>query len=190
MLPKQQYSEIPATHTFAVLLPILASTKVCCIRTARQVLAYSERIMWLNRKVRNRVASLFAALYAFCLVAPAIAFAFSSPALAAHCLTEHHHSAANLHTHAQSHSHDQGVGNDVGGTQADETAAQKSDQSQHENSGTACCGLFCFVTLNSDIGIAIERPPHSSPELVALEDSLVAHGPARIIRPPITLLSF
>jgi hypothetical protein len=131
-----------------------------------------------GKRFRSKAALALAALYAFCILAPHVAFAFADAAAAAHCLNEgpahvHHHGVASKHQHADSSTHEHGNGN------------APHDDADGKTSLTSCCGLFCIN------GLADAMPPllSVSPLSSALEPSagqgLKSRGPDRINRPPI-----
>lgn len=134
-------------------------------------------LFWMTRQFRFKAALALAALYAFCILAPHAALAFTNAANAAPCLGETHglahvhHAAANTHVHADgtAHEHDGGK-------------HQHSDgKAQHAN----CCGLFCVTALANDPGVVLVVPELGTPAQIALVDGLPSRGPERINRPPI-----
>lgn len=130
-------------------------------------------------RFRLRAALMLAALYAFCVLGPAAALAFTHAAM--HCLTEqrpahvHGKAAANPHVHADSADHQH----------HDDGAAQ-----EHSDAGKAangnCCGLFCVTALPHEPGFAPLAPPVTGPAIAALVDTLDGRGPDRIRKPPRT----
>ena len=139
----------------------------------------------LTKTFRARAAIVLAVLYALCILAPSVAFAFSDNPAVAHCLTEghvgpHDHGAkpehgGKLHVHADGSAH------------------------QHHDDGTApqpagddgkapvanCCGLFSVVAIpyQPDINLGLNIP--ASVVVPALAEALSGRGPERINRPPI-----
>jgi hypothetical protein len=56
----------------------------------------------LTKTFRAKAATVLAALYVLCILAPAVAFALSDNPAIAHCLTEGH---VGVHDHAAKHEH-------------------------------------------------------------------------------------
>jgi hypothetical protein len=133
-----------------------------------------------TRSWRAHAARLLVALYALCVMAPALALAMGDVANA-HCLnavTAQAAPAAHSHVHADGtvHSH-----------------ADHGAPSHHSDGGKAhmgsCCGLFCLAGLPTELGPVVEQTVHASTEILPREDHLIGRGPDRINRPPIALLS-
>src|SRR5581483_12063188 len=95
----------------------------------------------LTKRLRLRAALMLTLAYALCVVAPALALAFSDGAVAAHCLTEDHgfFHAPGLHVHEQTHVHSHAAAD----IHADAAVPATHDETKH-HSGT-CCGLFCHA---------------------------------------------
>jgi hypothetical protein len=145
---------------------------------------------------RIKAAVALAALYAFCLLAPTLAFAFSSDAAVPFCLTENHvgphHDAAAMHIgvmHIHGDGGDGGGHHHMEGVRADGSSHDQSaprDRSGHLNSGPAdCCGLFPMAGLSGEPRIAFGPSNPASVLLPPLTDALHGRGPDRINRPPI-----
>ena len=130
----------------------------------------------MTRRFRFRAALTLAVVYAFCILAPHAALAFTGATSAAPCLTEAqglahvHHVAANTHVHADGTAHEHGDKN-----------RHSDGKAQHGN----CCGMFCVTALATDPGVVLVVPELGTPSLVALETGLPSRGPERINRPPI-----
>src|SRR5215467_3475687 len=103
----------------------------------------------LTKTFRARAATVVAALYALCILAPAVAFALSDNPAIAHCLTEGH---VGVHDHSANHEH--------GGklhVHAEGSAHQHHDVMAPQPSGddgkaaiASCCGLFSLVAIPSE----------------------------------------
>jgi len=140
-----------------------------------------------TRSWRVRVAGLLVALYALCVMAPALAIALGDVANA-HCLN------AVTAPAAHRHAHDHGdAAAHAGHDHADHRHADHSAPSHHSDGGKAhmgsCCGLFCLAGLPTELGPIVEQTVHASTEILPREDHLIGRAPDRINRPPIALLS-
>ena len=102
----------------------------------------------LTKTFRIRAAILVALAYAFCVLAPTAALAFSDSPTAFHCLSElagmgtpsQHEAAGHTHMDGATHRHDE-----------DGAHNHKSDLGDKGDVGT-CCGLFCVSALSHDPG--------------------------------------
>jgi hypothetical protein len=138
----------------------------------------------LTKTLRVKAAIVLAVLYAFCVLAPAVAFAFSDDPAVAHCLTEGH---VGVHDHGGKHAH--------GGklhVHADGTAHQHHDDGaapQPSGNGKAaiatCCGLFSVVAIPGEPVPSFGSDSLASVVLPVLGEALSGRGPERINRPPI-----
>jgi hypothetical protein len=139
----------------------------------------------LTKTSRTRAATVLAALYALCILAPAVAFAFSNNPAVAHCLTEGH---VGIHDHSGEHDH--------GGTvhvQADGAAHQHDDDGPApQPSGddgkspmATCCGLFSVVAIPGEPAPSLGFYSLASVVLPPPGQALSGRGPERINRPPI-----
>ena len=139
----------------------------------------------LTKTLRVKAAIVLAALYALCILAPSVAFAFSDNPAIAHCLTEGH---VGVHDHGAKHEH--------GGklhVHADGTAHQHHDdgavpQPSGKDSKAAiatCCGLFSVVAIPGEPVPSFGFDSPASVVLPALGEALSGRGPERINRPPI-----
>jgi hypothetical protein len=127
-----------------------------------------------------RMAMLFAFLYAFCVLAPSAALAFS-PNADAHCLMELQGVAAGRDHHGMVHQHADGVLHQ----NADHASPQKHSDADGKAHPDKCCGLFSVTTLAVEPGLALGVPAPVSVTFATLEDNLGGRGPDRINRPPI-----
>ena len=137
---------------------------------------------------RIKAAVALAALYAFCLVAPTLAFAFSNDAAVPFCLTENHvsthHDAGAMHIHGDGGSHHHMEDVHVDGLSHDQSPPH--DRSGNPHGGPAdCCGLFPMAGLSGEPRIAFGPSNPASVLLPPLTDALHGRGPDRINRPPI-----
>jgi hypothetical protein len=132
----------------------------------------------VTKALRAKAAIALALIYAFCVLAPPAAFAFSHDPDVARCLIEGHVGIA-VHDHGKMHMH------------ADGTAHHHHDphapQKQPDPSGQLpnCCSLFSLVAIPEAVGSVPEMFGHASIVLPALANVLTGRGPDRIDRPPI-----
>ena len=129
----------------------------------------------LPKRARIRVAFVVAAVYALCVVSPALAIAFTDGTAAAHCFTDDHHGMSAQHVHDDAHSHEKGVVN-----KSNEHEKQKSED---------CCGLFCITAGVVPLGVELAEPNHGNPSTVVFDDAPGGRPGDRIDRPPRSLLS-
>jgi hypothetical protein len=139
----------------------------------------------LTKTFRAKAATVVAALYALCILAPAVAFALSDNPAIAHCLTEGH---VGVHDHGANHEH--------GGklhVHADGSAHQHHEdgaalQPSHDDGKAAiatCCGLFSVVAIPGEPVPSFGLDSLASVVLPVLGEALSGRGPERINRPPI-----
>lgn len=137
-----------------------------------------------------------AATYAFCVLAPAMAFALAGGDHVAHCLTSEsgiaapsHHAGA-VHTHADGTTHEHHAPDadhahaGVPGPAGDHASAAAADGGGVSQSAN-CCGLFSVVGIFGDSTFALAAASFATLSFPALPDNLDGRGPERIIRPPI-----
>lgn len=129
-------------------------------------------LSWLDGTRRVRAATIVAAVYAVCVLAPVGAFAVGDAASGANCLGQDHHSVAAVHTHIDGTSH-----------------KHSDDGKDGQTKSGTCCGLACFFaiapTLQWETGHPVAAPIVST----LSEDGLMGRGQDRLNRPPISLLS-
>ena len=138
------------------------------------------------RAFRSKAAIVLAALYALCILAPSIAFAFSNNPTIAHCLTEDHvgihDHGGKIHAHADGMAHrhhDDGVAH----RHHDEGTVLK--HTGDEGKAANCCGLFSLVAVAGESSLIL-GPSSSAANLLPLAlEALSGRGPERINRPPI-----
>jgi hypothetical protein len=154
----------------------------------------------LTRANRSMAARLLALAYLFCVLAPALSFAFADGARAAPCLTEDEHGMGivHVHEHAQStaqHVHDDGHSHDHSAMVAisddhDSGAVvgvgpASPAQDHHKSSGGQCCGMVCVSALPATL-TEIVRP--FAPRSICISASYCAvadNTPPQLYRPPI-----
>jgi hypothetical protein len=143
-----------------------------------------------TNRIRATIALVIA--YAFCVLAPHAALAFTGGSLAMHCLTElsdlaHVHQAAAApvaHTHADGTTH-------MHGAPAHMAQHKHGDGNTHDHGkpGKAddgnCCGLFCISALSHDGVAALPAPPPVARTKAAAEPERASRDPDRIDEPPI-----
>jgi hypothetical protein len=141
----------------------------------------SEGVMrGLTKNLRSRAAIIIALAYAFCVLAPSAALAFTDAPTAFHCLSELDAVSAPSpeglgHTHMDgaSHHHDEGSAPD-----------HHSGLGDKGHAGS-CCGLFCVSALAHDPGLTFGVSAPASPALPAVANGLAGHAPSPLHRPPI-----
>jgi hypothetical protein len=146
-------------------------------------------LIWLTKTLRFHAAIALTAVYAACVIAPALALAFADSAAAAPCLTGDHHGVTQVHTQSDAHSHGVHVHGDGMAQKHSEPGVpvESSDSKQKSRVG-ACCGLLCFTAVTVDLGGVIGQPVHASATIPELDAALSGRGPDRIDRPPSTTL--
>jgi hypothetical protein len=141
----------------------------------------------LGRKMRSRAAFAVAALYAFCVLAPATAVALGS---GGHCLTDDR-AAAHVHkakADVVPHTHTDGTVHHHGGTPSVHDDASTADPHKHskaDDKSSNCCGLFCISAIAAEPGAMLLAPVSFAAELPPLADALTGREPGRLTRPPI-----
>src|SRR5437016_14653260 len=90
------------------------SASICCCANGELSDPRLEMLSVLTKTFRIKAAIVLAVLYVLCILAPAVAFAFSDNPAVAHCLTEDHvgihdhgskHDGGKLHVHAHGSTH-------------------------------------------------------------------------------------
>ena len=137
-------------------------------------------LIWLTKRARVRVAKVFVALFAACVILPSVALAYADGTTAAHCLEgEHGIKSGKTHVHADGASH----------KHLDDDTLQNGSDSDGVAVPTTCCGLFCLAALPVDAGVTTSEPICSTPISELAAEGLSGREPNRINRPPISLLS-
>jgi hypothetical protein len=151
-----------------------------------------------TKSFRVKAAVVVAAVYAFCVLLPAVAFALADGRMAPPCLMDdlaamamdapamaaeapaahaHHHGGApDAHGVAMTHHH--GASEQAG-------ALPQSDPDHGKSRPGECCGLFPIAALAGGLRPAFMPSRPASIVIPLLADALIGRGPDRIIRPPI-----
>jgi hypothetical protein len=159
-------------------------------------------LLRLTKSFRVKAAMAMAALYAFCILLPATAFALADGRLASPCLiddlaalsahdhaatdhgaTAHHHGGAS-HDHA-GHDHAATMAHHHHGDEANAASVPQGDPDHSKGRPGECCGLFPMVALAGGLRPALAPPRLTSSAISAPTEALTGRGPDRIIRPPI-----
>ena len=127
------------------------------------------RMIWMliaqTRRVRIWVAIVVAAIYAFGILGPALAFSMDSKVSILHSLTEAHGGPIILHVH-----HDE----------SDHEAPGK----QGPHVGHHCCGVFALAALSgADVAFSILQQPLASVRTEP-RNMQALRRPSRLDRPP------
>ena len=153
-------------------------------------------LLRLTRSFRVKAAIAVAALYAFCILLPATAFALADGRMAPPCLLDDlalvvAHSHAPAADAPAAHHHD-GTSHDNAGAahhhhgDGPHAAADQQSYPDHSKSRPGeCCGLFPLVALAGGLRPALAPARLASSVIPALTDALTGREPDRIIRPPI-----
>ncbi len=152
----------------------------------------------LTRTRRLTAGRLLALVYMFCVLAPAMSFAFADGSRAAPCLTEnehgmgivhvHEHGVVAQHVHADGRSHDHS--SMAVASALDDVAAAAADPDtlpldHHKSSGGQCCGMVCVSALPATVTEFV-RP--IAPRSICLSTDYRAvadNAPPQRYRPPI-----
>jgi hypothetical protein len=133
---------------------------------------------------RVKAAIVLAVLYALCILAPAVAFAFSDNPAVAHCLTEGHvgvhdhgskHDGSKLHVHANGITHQH----------HDDAAEPQPAGDDGKGAIASCCGLFSVVAIPGEPIPSFGFYSLASVVLPIFGKALSGRDPERINRPPI-----
>src|SRR5215470_14624727 len=101
----------------------------------------------LTKTLRVKAAIVLAALYTLCILAPAVAFAFSDNPAVAHCLTEGH---VGVHDHGAKHEHGgklQVHADGIAHQHHDDGVAPQPSGNDGKAAIASCCGLFSVVAI-------------------------------------------
>lgn len=149
---------------------------------------------------RTTAGRLLALVYLFCVLAPAMSFAFADGARAAPCLTEdklgmgivhvHEHvGAVAQHVHKDDRSHDLSSLVVASASEHGQTAAATDHNSSpldhHKSSGGQCCGMVCVNALSATM-TEVVRP--TTPRSICLSSdyrAIADNTPPQRYRPPI-----
>jgi hypothetical protein len=136
-----------------------------------------------TKSFRVKAATVVAAVYAFCVLLPAVAFALADGSMAPPCLMDDL-AAVSMHDHAMdaeapaAHAHHHGAGEQAG-------VPPQSDSDHGKSRPGECCGLFPMAALAGGLRPALMPSRLTSIVIPLLADALIGRGPDRIIRPPI-----
>jgi hypothetical protein len=139
----------------------------------------------LTKTLRVKAAIVLAALYALCILAPAVAFALSDNPAVAHCLTEGH---VGVHDHGSKHEHGGKLHVHADGTthqHHDDGAAPQAPADDGKGPIASCCGLFSVVAIPGEPVPSFGFDSLASVVLPIFGEALSGRGPERINRPPI-----
>jgi hypothetical protein len=128
---------------------------------------------------RRRLATVLVALYAFCVIAPHAALAFTHAQNAIYCFAQ---TETSPHQHMQSakaHVHDDGT------THKHDQAANVGTTDDESSPQTACCGLFSVSAIAAEAPVALHFVVGGEKIAVLPPSDLADHPPGRLIRPPI-----
>jgi hypothetical protein len=139
----------------------------------------------LTKTLRVKAATVLAALYALCILAPAVAFALSDNPAIAHCLTEGH---VGVHDHGANHEHGGKLHVHADGSVHQHHADGAAPQPSRDDGKAAiasCCGLFSVVAISGEPVPSFGLDSLASVVLPVLGEALSGRGSERINRPPI-----
>jgi hypothetical protein len=139
----------------------------------------------LTKTLRVKAAIVLAVLYAFCILAPAVAFALSDNPAIAHCLTEGH---VGVHDHGTKHEHGGKLHVHADGSthqHHDDGVAPQPSGNDSKAAIATCCGLFSVVAIPGEPIPSFGLHGLASVVLPVLAEALSGRGPERINRPPI-----
>ena len=151
----------------------------------------------LTRTGRTTAGRLLALAYLFCVLAPAMSFAFADGARAAPCLTEnehgrgimrvHEHGVAAQHVHEDARAHDHSspaVASAPGDLAAAAADSDSLPLDHHKSSGGQCCGMACMSALPVTV-TEVVRP--AAPRSICLSTdyrTAADNAPPQLYRPP------
>jgi hypothetical protein len=145
----------------------------------------------LTKRFRVRAAIVIAALYALCILTPAVAFAFSNNPAVPLCLIEGHvgvHNSGGMDDHGAAHDHGGMVHVHVDGSphqhHDDGTSPQHTDDDKARVG--SCCGLFSVVAIAGEPSPNLGLYSLASVVVPVVGTALSGRGPERINRPPIS----
>ncbi len=139
---------------------------------------------------------LLALAYLFCVLAPAMSFAFADGARTAPCLTENEHGVGIVHVHGvvAQHVHEDGRPHDHSSPavapEGGRAAAAAADTEplpldHHKSSGGQCCGMVCVTALPATMTEFV-RPIAPRSICLSTDHRVVAdNAPSQLYRPPI-----
>ncbi|RTM14185.1 MAG: hypothetical protein EKK33_07305 [Bradyrhizobiaceae bacterium] len=153
----------------------------------------------LSSAGRLVAARLLALAYLFCVLAPALSFAWADGARAAPCVTEDQHgmrvvhvhehvTGAAQHVHPDGHSHDHSalVAASEAGYGAGTVAQPISPAGDHHKSaGGQCCGMVCVSALPATLTDIVRPAAPRSVCVSANYRAIADNTPPQHYRPPI-----
>jgi hypothetical protein len=149
---------------------------------------------------RTTAGRLLALVYLFCVLAPAMSFAFADGARAGACLTEDKHGMGIVHMHESvgavaQHVHKDGRSHDhtslaiASASEDGQTAAATDPDSppldHHKSSGGQCCGMACVCALPATVTEVVRPTAPRSIGLSADYRAVADNAPPQRYRPPI-----
>jgi len=148
----------------------------------------------LTRTGRLVSARLLALAYLFCVLAPAVSFAFAGAAHAAPCLTKDEHGRGIVHQHAAGFSeriHSDGHSRyHLTVVKAAEHAAAMAQPispagDHHKSAGGQCCGMVCVSALPTTLTDVVRPDTPRSICVSANYRAIADNTPPQHYRPPI-----
>jgi hypothetical protein len=141
-----------------------------------------------TKSFRLKAAVAVAALYAFCILLPALAFTLADGGMAPPCLMDDLtalpiHSAAAHHHRGAPDAHAKGATHHL--ASQPEGAKTSGDSDSGKSRPGECCGLFPMAALAGGLRPTPAPSRLTSTVIPVLADALIGRGPDRIIRPPI-----
>ena len=139
----------------------------------------------LTKTFRVKAAIVVAAVYALCVLAPAVTFALSDNPAMAHCLTEGH---VGIHDHGTKAEHGGKLRVHADGTahqHHDDGVAPRPSGKDGKAAIATCCGLFSVVAIPGEPLPSFGFDRLASVVLPVLGGALRGRAPNRINRPPI-----
>ena len=146
----------------------------------------------LSKALRCSLATVFAGLYALCVLLPATALAYND----ANCLTEQHgflqahaHASGGAHQHAGTHEHaahehaDHQHPHDAGHG----PLAAPDGGNEAQPPAAKCCGLAFFAAVAPELGFTPAAPVLAGRYGFAIKPALASLPPEQLIRPPNSL---
>jgi len=151
----------------------------------------------LTRTKRTTAGRLLALVYLFCVLAPAMSFAFADGARAAPCLTEDEHGMGIVHEHVgavaqhvhDGHSHDHGSSAVASASDDGQTPAATKGSSpldHHKSSGGQCCGMVCVSALPATVTEFVAPSAPTSRCGSEIYRNVAGNSPPTLYRPPIS----
>jgi len=148
----------------------------------------------LTRAKRSRAGKILAFVYVLCVLAPAVAFAFSDP-----CLTDSGHGMGNIHAHeaieqvhADHHPHQRSESVQAGGEHDSHFRVAQPDTDDRASAGnhcksndSHCCGTICVNALPATVAELTEPSVLISRCLAVNYQQVADNASPTLYRPPI-----